>query len=376
MYSTCIFCHGALGENESIEHFPVGRRLAFDAEKGRLWAVCPGCGRWNLSALEERWEAVEECERRFRGTTLRTSTENIGLARLRDGTELVRVGRPLRPEFAAWRYGAQFSGRQKRAWLSAASLGGIALGVGAGVLVAPAAALAGLPVLAAAEWKKRGLPRGADRSDTRHAQQTLRDDAGVVMLADGRALDRVRLRPEQDRTAGRAWALHVRTYLPLPIVMDGEPTASAFDWGESRQHVLTGPRALRALAVLMARANGAGAPRAQVQDAVRRIERARTPEGFLERVEEDARRMGAGHRDVWQMPLELRLAMEMAAHEDAERRAMEGELSELERHWREAEELAAIADGLPLTPAVDEKLDALQAARAEWAKRMEARRKA
>jgi hypothetical protein len=375
MYSTCIFCHGGLGENESIEHFSVGTRLAFDADKGRLWAVCPACGRWNLSALEERWEAIEECERRFRDTSIRTSTDNIGLARLRDGTELVRVGRPLRPEFAAWRYGTQFLARQKRAWLSAVSVGGIALGLGAGMLVAPAAALVGLPVLAAAEWKKRGLPAGSDGFDTRRAQRALRDDAGVVMLADGRALDRVRLRPEQDRTAGRGWALHVRTYLPLPAVVNGAPLPSAYAWGEARQHLLTGPRALRALAVLMARANGAGAPRGQVQDAVRRIDRAHSPERFLERAEEDARRMGAGHRDVWDMPLEIRLAMEMATHEDAERRAMEGDLAELEQHWREAEELASIADGLPLTPAVDEKLDTLRAARAEWAKRMEARRK-
>ncbi len=53
----------------AIEHFPVGRRLAFDAAKGRLWVVCHHCGRWNLSPLEERWEAIEECERLFRGTT-------------------------------------------------------------------------------------------------------------------------------------------------------------------------------------------------------------------------------------------------------------------------------------------------------------------
>ena len=40
MYSTCIFCHASLGANESIEHFPVGHRLAFDASRGRLWVVC------------------------------------------------------------------------------------------------------------------------------------------------------------------------------------------------------------------------------------------------------------------------------------------------------------------------------------------------
>ena len=29
MYSTCLFCHAQLGANEVVEHFPVGRRLAF-----------------------------------------------------------------------------------------------------------------------------------------------------------------------------------------------------------------------------------------------------------------------------------------------------------------------------------------------------------
>ena len=42
-----------------------------------------------------------------------------------------------------------------------------------------------------------------------------------------------------------------------------------------------------------------------------------------------------------------RLALEMAANEDVERRALEGELAELEAAWREAEEIAAIADRLP-----------------------------
>src|SRR6185295_8139209 len=49
MYSTCLFCNGPLGANERIEHFPVGSRLAFDSEKGRLWVVCVGCARWNLT---------------------------------------------------------------------------------------------------------------------------------------------------------------------------------------------------------------------------------------------------------------------------------------------------------------------------------------
>ena len=62
MYSTCIFCNQSLGTNEAIEIFPVGRRISFDAAKGRLWVICRKCERWNLSPLEIRWEVIEECE--------------------------------------------------------------------------------------------------------------------------------------------------------------------------------------------------------------------------------------------------------------------------------------------------------------------------
>src|SRR5262245_35685680 len=142
MYSTCLFCNSDLGRNEALEAFPVGRRLAFDTRKGRLWVVCRKCERWNLTPLEERWEAIEQAERLFRDTKQRVSTENIGLTRLRDSTELVRIGEPLRPEYAAWRYGDQFGRRRKRQlWLAGGGLsalgvliaGGAASGVGVAV---------------------------------------------------------------------------------------------------------------------------------------------------------------------------------------------------------------------------------------------------
>src|ERR1700742_1931615 len=132
MYSTCIFCHADLGKNESIEHFPVGRRLAFDEVRGRLWVVCRKCERWNLSPIEERWEAIEDCERLFRATRLRVSTDNVGLARAAEGLELVRIGSPLRPEMAAWRYGDQFGRRRRRSMIyaGAAVVGVSALTIG------------------------------------------------------------------------------------------------------------------------------------------------------------------------------------------------------------------------------------------------------
>ena len=48
------------------------------------------------------------------------------------------------------------------------------------------------------------------------------------------------------------------------------------------------------------------------------------------------------------MPKPARLALEMALHEEQERRALEGELWRLERAWEEAEEIAGIADNLLL----------------------------
>ncbi|MBL0892662.1 MAG: hypothetical protein IBJ19_18905, partial [Gemmatimonadaceae bacterium] len=146
MYSTCIHCAKPLGANESVEALPIGRRLAFDAAKGRLWVVCRACERWNLTPFDARWEAIEQAERLFRDTRVRVSTDNIGLARMRDGTDLVRIGAPQRPEFAAWRYGDQFGRRRRRVMMytaaGVAGVGAIAAGAvatGAGLaLVVPA----------------------------------------------------------------------------------------------------------------------------------------------------------------------------------------------------------------------------------------------
>jgi hypothetical protein len=216
MYSTCIFCGSALGRNESIEHFPVGRQLAFDAEKGRLWFVCESCSRWNLTPLEERWEAVEECERSFRGTTIRTSTENIGMAKLPDGTELVRIGRPLRPEFAGWRYGGklaarrhggEFGGRQKRATISGVALAGAAAGF---LVFGPPSLLIGLPALAAAELLKLALPdreagaplargRGAGRHRRRAPPRIPVEEKLDDLPSEHQPYQRRSSRPEKDR---------------------------------------------------------------------------------------------------------------------------------------------------------------------------------
>ena len=63
MYTHCLVCATRFEPNEELEHLPAGRRLAFDPNRGRLWAICPTCKRWSLTPIEERWEALEELDK-------------------------------------------------------------------------------------------------------------------------------------------------------------------------------------------------------------------------------------------------------------------------------------------------------------------------
>ena len=66
---------------------------------------------------------------------------------------------------------------------------------------------------------------------------------------------------------------------------------------------------------------------------------------------------------VAQLPIEARLALEMSLQEENERRALEAELAQLEQAWREAEEIAEIADNLLLPADVVERIAGLREAR-------------
>src|SRR5512142_2530040 len=126
MFNRCLFCHRDLPANESLEHFPVGRRVAYDPVRGRLWAVCPACHRWNLAPIEERWEALEELEKTVKDKAkLLSQTDNIALLRAGE-LEIVRVGRANLTEEAWWRYGLELVKRRRTyQLLTAAGIGGV-----------------------------------------------------------------------------------------------------------------------------------------------------------------------------------------------------------------------------------------------------------
>ena len=340
MYSTCLFCNASLGTNEVVESFPVGRRLAFDAANGRLWVVCRKCERWNLSPLEERWEAIETCERSFHDTRLRVSTDNIGLARVAEGLELVRVGPALRPEFAAWRYGDQFGRRRRRKMVrvglgvgivGGAIAGGIALGVSAGV------------GFGSGGW---WIWRGIYASYRRIAYGSPQAVVARIPCAGGDGEEVIALKRHQLEDVRLGTAGGGRLLLSLPR-------------GRDSVH-LTGEDAERAAGYVLPAINWAGAEKRDVDRAVQLIEDSRkSPSEF---VRELAQRAGVGHR-LHELPSASRLALEMASHEESERRAMEGELALLEAAWRHAEEIAKIADNLLVPPSVDEFLERNKARR-------------
>ena len=336
MYSACLFCHSNLGKNEVLEALPVGRRIAFDPAKGRLWVVCLECGRWNLTPFEERWETLESCERLFRGTRLRVATDNVGLASPQWGFELVRVGRALLPEIASWRYGSKLLSR-------ATSLAGYAKNLG---------------INRRAVMKLRTMPR--KHEVLARVRPAVRDR---LTIRYAHLPDAELLRPDRDG----AWRLRVRHDLGLAT--------------------LTGREAMETARVLLTALNDGSAPESLVRSAVAKLDDAADTQNFFGRVGALAlatswgrvptllaRNDPAGEsasmaerlivrlttRSFWsrggtgseeRTPLHWipdvdRLALEMAANEDVERKALAGELRQLEEAWREAEEIAAIADHL------------------------------
>ena len=318
MYSACLFCHEDLGRNEAIASFPLGRRLAFDAAHGRLWVVCAKCKGWNLTPLEERWEAIEECERAYRDARQRVSTGQIGLARTHDDFELVRIGEPLRPELAAWRYGERLALRRFNSIVYAT------LGVGVAGAVVVGGAVASAALGTAALWL------GAAAS-TRLGGSPDKILAFIPFRRRGKLVVRRKHLPD---------ARLVRTEDAYRICVPGHTMELSDEWAAD----LSGDAAIRAARQLLPEVNRFGGSRKAIAAATALLERLPDPADLYRMVA--AGGASPAGTPFAELPIEVRLALEMAAHEDTERRALEGELTELHAAWREAETIAGIADDM------------------------------
>lgn len=332
MYTNCFICRRQLGTNAAVAHLAIGKKIAFDVDRGRLWVVCSHCGQWCLTPMEERWEAIAECDALFQGAEARVSKENVALARTGD-VELIRIGAAPRDDIANWRYGPRFARRRRKARI-VSGVAAVAAGGGTGVaLYAIGAAalstgsvLVGVWLLALGSlyaFKLRHLP----------------DWAPVARLSFADGSHRILRRFDLPRIV-----LYRRSEKPHALVRvrldDLEVTYTGDDLVELLSRVLP-------------HANWAGASPQDIAAATAAVDRA---EGVSDDAHERASRRDALERlmartrnapqPLMRLSVVDRLALEMAVAEEVERRSMSSELPQLAQRWVEEEEIARTSDDM------------------------------
>jgi hypothetical protein len=361
VYTTCLRCERSLDRNDEIPQLPVGRRIAFDAAKGRLWVICRRCGQWNLTPLERRWEAIAECERLALAAESRVAGAGAGLARTQSGLELLRVGGMPDADIANWRYGRRLRTRQLLVMWTAAALAALAL-----LLGVRAGQVAGSPYVGVhvAVMLAFFLLRMWSRPP--RLWLSLRRTPGMPPRLWTWQLDDVRF---EGGTGPQ----------PLQLVVPGGPR------GEVR---LAGHAAAVFLADFLPRINGADSATVSLATVLEQVAAAeREPEAAAggargrgrrrRRVEEEEERQRATHRRPWErlaidsyvsrvmsaLP-ERRLALEIAVTEEVEAALLATRAGELAATWREEETVGAIADALLVPEAIDRRLEAMRVAHA------------
>ena len=328
MFTHCLVCHTPFPSNEELEYFSTSTRVAYDAVRGRLWAVCRSCKRWSLAPIEERWEVLEELEKLVTDRArLLSQTDNVALLRV-GNLDIVRVGRANLTEEAWWRYGRELTQRKEKhnklkfigtAAAGAAILGGWTTGgiswLGAWLLWENAPQ----QVTQAARWLRYGGSAWRGKRRCARCGQIFRNiayrDRTQVILSPG---------------SGPGDALCVTQRCPL-----------CGDLGDGGLH-LQGKEGEYVSRRLLAYHHHEGATEQRVRSATRLIEEAGSPEDLTRIVIKEGRRLGDLQRTG-------AIALEIAANDTVEQHLLELELAEIEAHWEREEELASIIDG-ELTP--------------------------
>jgi len=320
VYRTCAFCNGKLDGDGGPSGLGVGRRLAFDEWKGRLWVICPKCARWNLAPLDDRLERIEAVARAAAAGRVAAATEQVALIRW-ESYDLVRVGKPRRLEFATWRYGERLRARRREQLQFVIPVTVAAVGLAVAVNVAAGGSMGvfvwNMPNLAREVYK--GM---VGRRTVTLAEPPICERCGAVLHL---------------RAKHVAYARVVgQTNNDLALLLSCPACRAEGAMLVGREAHLALRQGLTYLAI-------ARAGRQRVEDAARLVEGAGGPDQLIRDV---ARR----ELTVRSLAPERRLALEMAVDERAE-------VEELERQWRDAEEIAEIADGtLSADPSLEQEL--------------------
>ena len=333
MRHRCLFCDRTLGRGEDENGFPVLQAAAYDAKKGRLWAICDHCRRWNLWPIEDRSETIEALERlaRDRGVPV-ASTANVTLLRARDVSRgglsarrgsrelgLVRVGDAGLAERSWWRYGKELERRHAWARSAASRLSGYAYGA--------------LAVL--------GQTVGFAELD----QKIRWDHGGLTDLHRWRqfgwAAWRGRLRCPHCESVRRA-LLYSTSWTVYPINHEGRfalavPCPRCDFWTPEMGYRLEGAEAEHTLRRVLAYQHIEGASSDSIEAASHAIEASGSAQDFMHQA-------GDAGTSLWRMQRHHALALEIAVNEAAERRVLQRLAESYDFVWRREEALAQIID--------------------------------
>lgn len=327
LFTHCLLCRTPFPEGTLVEHLPVGRRVAYDPERGRLWTICEGCGGWTLAPIEARWEALVELERLVTGkgrVSLAGRTANISLFR-RGSSEIVRIGGSSLEEEAFWRYGAPAARRHGKLLHATPfapdrlSAGEWLLGAAHAFRVGVSGATRPMDPAAIRRWVRFGSVawRGdhACGACGHHIHELTFFQSRTLILRDagGEAL-----------TPSLVWA--------CPRCRD-ETTGGLHLEGTEAELVLR-----RSLAY----EQEGGVSGARLRAAVELIEGGGGASGL-------SRILARYERYVGELPRTSSVALRILANDAREARLLDLRAREIERQWRREEELASIIDG-ELTP--------------------------
>ncbi len=324
MFPRCAFCNAKFDGDGGPSGLGVGRRLAFDEWRGRLWVICSRCARWNLTPLDDRLERIEAVAGAACDGRVVAATEQVALIRS-EQYDLVRVGKPPRVELAAWRYGERLRMRERERAKVVVPLTLAAIGLGVAANVAAGGSL-GIFI-----WNFSRIADGVYVGLVGNRRVDLGEPpvcahCGQVMQLRARHVQHARL--VRETTA------EVALLLACPAC-------------RAEGALLTGPDAAQALRRGLTYLNVKPGSRRRAADAAGVVDQAGGPDHLI-------RHIARSELTLRSLRPERRLALEMAVDERAE-------VEELERQWKAAEEIAAIADGtLSSSPELEDHLRRLK----------------
>ena len=286
--------------------------------------MCPRCSRWNLTPFDDRLERIEAVARAASNGRIAASTDQVALIRW-ERYDLVRVGKPPRVELATWRYGERLRNRQRERMKVVVPLTIAAIGLG---IAANVAAGGGFGVMV---WNLHRLVDGiyvglVGRRKVTLIEPPICAHCGSLMVLRARHVQHARIVPDR--------------HADMAVVV------SCPKCRQEGTH-LTGTEAVQVLRQGLTYLNLARGGRRRAEDAAREVDMV----GGADRLVHDIARRELTLRSL--RP-ERGLALEMAVDERAE-------VEELERQWKEAEEIADIADGtLGTSTEIEEELRRLK----------------